>query len=147
MNIQTRLKYRSRKKSRKKALVSELDTASIGDIAFLLLIFFIVTSSFMIKQGIFVTLPKQHASKTRVLPDRILKVTPEKDGFIVNEEKLTEEGFQKILREKVAIKPEMVLIVNMKDNVSYDRLIATYSIAKKEKVRKISLKTFAGDQK
>jgi biopolymer transport protein ExbD len=38
------------------------DTSSIGDMAFLLLVFFIVTGSFMLRQGVFFSLPSNSST-------------------------------------------------------------------------------------
>ena len=102
MNIQE-YKYIKTLTKRKREFLSEhlpFEATSIGDLAFLLLIFFIVTGSFMLRQGIFFSLPSNTSGAVYVEPSNIINVQPATEGFIVDgvfvsREKLKEFFLQK----------------------------------------------------
>ena len=118
------------------------DSSSIGDLAFLLLIFFIVTSSFILRQGIFLSLPSKSSGAIKLQEDQLFEVYPENEGF-VHEGKLLDRGSLKTLlsgqREK---QPDSVFVVYMKPEVQYDRLIDALSVASEVGMNRVSLKNF-----
>jgi len=52
---------------RKRARLEEISAASMSDLAFLLLVFFMVASVFYVKEGLLTTLPKKDSSPKLVL--------------------------------------------------------------------------------
>jgi len=116
------------------------DSSSIGDIAFLLLIFFIVTSSFILRQGIFLSLPSKNSSSVKVEKSSIVEVVPQNDGFIVDGNFLDRNNFKNLLTYDYKKMSEIIMLVRMKDDVKYDRLVDTLSVAKEVGIKRISLK-------
>jgi len=120
------------------------DSSSIADMAFLLLIFFIVTSSFILRQGIFLTLPSKTAGAVMMKPDQVLEVVPENSGFIVDGRPMDRDAFKKRVTEHKEAQPKGVLIVRMKESVKYERLVDTLSVARETGLKRISLKDSGG---
>ncbi len=120
------------------------DSSAIADMAFLLLIFFIVTSSFVLRQGIFLTLPSKSTGAVMMKPDRVLEVVPENNGFTLNGKTVDRMTFKKKVEEHKKAQPKGVLIVRMKQSVKYDRLVDTLSVARETGLNKISLKDAGG---
>ncbi len=120
------------------------DSSAIADMAFLLLIFFIVTSSFIMRQGIFLTLPSKRSGAVMMKPERILEVVPENRGFTLKGRTVDRETFKKIVVEHGKKFPKGVMIVRMKEKVKYDRLVDTLSVARETGLNKISLKEAGG---
>jgi biopolymer transport protein ExbD len=134
------LSRRKRLKIIKERKEESTDSSSIGDIAFLLLIFFIVTSSFILRQGIFLSLPSKNAAASKVKENLIVEVVPKNSGFIVDGEFLNRKIFKKKLQIERQKSKDIVLLVRMKDDVKYDRLIDALSVAKESGVERVSLK-------
>lgn len=115
------------------------EASSIGDLAFLLLIFFIVTSSFILRQGVFLSLPSESAS-VKIDEKNLFSVYPENEGYTVEGKYLDRKEFLEQIRKRRKNIPDTIMVIYMKPNVKYDRLVDTLSAAKEEKLTKISLK-------
>jgi biopolymer transport protein ExbD len=123
-----------------------IDSASIGDMAFLLLIFFIVTSSFILRQGIFFSLPSLHSQAIQIQDNQLIEVYPENDGYTYKGQKLYRTRLIKILRQQKASYPESVMRIRMKENIRYERLVDALSVAKESGLTRVSLKESKGVQ-
>lgn len=129
-----------KEKLRKMQDERQFDSSPMGDIAFLLLIFFIVTSSFILRQGIFFSLPSKSAGSVSLKDNKIVEVYPQDSGFLYNDRIITREQLKEVLNEKKEKVPDSVLIIRMKPKVAYDRLVDTLSVAKETKIKRVSLK-------
>lgn len=116
------------------------DSISIADMAFLLLIFFIVTGSFVLRQGIFFSLPSKTAGSVSLDERQITEVYPREEGFLHNGTLLNREQFGRLLREREKTVREGVLMIHMGERVRYERLVDTLSVARESGVRRVSLK-------
>ena len=131
---------RRRERLRRQQEVKNFDSSSIGDMAFLLLIFFIVTSSFILRQGIFFSLPSKSAGSVRIEENRVIDGYPENSGFLYSEQLLGREEFSTAMMQRVKKNEESVMIIHMKEGVIYDRLVDTLSVARETGIRRVSLK-------
>lgn len=121
------------------------ESSAMGDLAFLLLIFFIVTSSFMIRQGIFFSLPSNTAGVVRLTDDQIMEVAPQNNGFLYRGMMVEREVFLKMMEQQMKVDGKKVLIIAMGSTVKYDRLVDTLSVAKEAGIRRVSLKQMNGE--
>jgi biopolymer transport protein ExbD len=136
------LKYLSnRRKVRKGRMEFTLfESFSIGDLAFLLLIFFIVTSSFILREGIFFSLPSNSGSAVRVDSKQILDVYPENSGFRIDDKLMArDEALEAFSAHKKNV-DDAVVIIHMKDGIIYDRFIDTLSLAKETGIGRVSIR-------
>jgi biopolymer transport protein ExbD len=116
------------------------EAISIGDIAFLLFIFFIVTSSFVLREGIFFSLPSQNAATIRLSESDIAEVEPAEQGFRYEGTLLERKAFSEEMKKFFKGNGDRVLIIAMSPSVRYDRLIDTLSVARETGIRKVSIK-------
>ena len=116
------------------------DSVSIADMAFLLLIFFIVTGSFVLRQGIFFSLPSKTSGSVSLDERQITEVFPVVNGFLHNGILLNREGFGRMLRERGKKAADSVLMIHMGGKIRYERLVDTLSVARESGVRRVSLK-------
>ncbi len=141
------LKLLTRRRSRRSEfLPGSFDSSSIGDLAFLLLIYFIVTASFMLRQGIFFSLPSQKAGSISIEQKKIVEVYPVNNGFLYQGETLNRSEFKEILSGIRRDIPGSVLAIHMKPRIPYDRLVDTLSVAKETGFARISLKNLGRDR-
>ncbi len=142
--------YAVKKKFRNHLKSGEVETSAIGDMAFLLLVFFIVTSSFMMKQGVFLSLPSPSGGAVKVEESQLFQIRPLEEGYaieggaplVVDENRAIE-----LLRDKKAIAGDVIYVVSMTPKIRYERLIDALSIARLVGVSKISLKKVASESK
>ena len=140
------IRRRSTKEKKRMKEDFQFESTSIGDMAFLLLIFFIVTGSFVLRQGIFFNLPSKTASAVRVDEKNIVDVFPDNKGFIYGGEILNRENFKSKLQSQIQSNDKTIVVINMDKKVKYDRLIDTISVAKEIGVKEVSLKDFEDEK-
>lgn len=116
------------------------ESSSIGDLAFLLLIYFIVTSSFILRQGIFFSLPAMNSGSIKLMENQIVEVYPKNDGFLYGENRINRKQFSRILKKHRVQDKDKVLIIKMGADIEYDRLVDTLSVAKESGMNRVSLK-------
>jgi biopolymer transport protein ExbD len=100
--------------------------ASMTDLIFLLLIFFMLTSSFVTPSGLPVSLPTSKPSK--MLPQK-LSVTVTKDlQYFVNEKKVTKATLEGELKSRLS-EPGGAVVLNIDKEVTTEDLVYVVSIA------------------
>lgn len=131
-----------RRRERQKCFSEEksFDSTAIGDLAFLLLIFFIVTASFILRQGIFFSLPSQNAGSIKIEKKQIIEIYPQNKGFQYKGDILDRDTFKQVVIKRKKDDPNTVLIIFMAPTVKYDRLVDALSIARETGITRVSLK-------
>ena len=131
---------------RKKRLFEHrpFESVSIGDIAFLLLIFFIVTSSFILREGIFFSLPARNAATVKLEDSQVAEVEPVNGGFRFRGQLLGRTDFSREMKKFIGSDSKKVLIIAMGPAVKYERLVDTLSVARETGVRRVSIKNMDG---
>jgi biopolymer transport protein ExbD len=111
--------------------------ASMTDLIFLLLIFFMLTSSFVTPSGLPVNLPTSAASTIEV---QKVSVTVTKDlKFFVNEKRVTKSTLEGELKSKLA-GPKGVVVLHIDESVSTREMVFVAGIATKLEA-KVSIAT------
>lgn len=111
--------------------------ASMTDLIFLLLIFFMLTSSFVTPSGLPVNLPSAAASDIKM---QKVSVTVTKDlQYFVNEKQVTKGSLQAELKSKL-LAPEGVVVLHIDKSVPTEELVHVTGIATSLKA-KVSIAT------
>lgn len=112
--------------------------SSMTDMVFLLLIFFMLTSSFVTPSGLPVSLPSSKASNIEI---QKVSVTVTKDlQFYVNDKKTTETGIESELRAALAGGEEGAVILHVDESVPVKYVTKIGGIASSLKA-KVSIAT------
>ena len=103
-------------------------TSSMADIAFLLLIFFLVTTVFPKDAGLALTLPKEEAE---VSARNLLLLEVGQDGEVrvrsgesPRTETVSAEGLARLWRREVRANPSLIAAIRVDPNAAYGRMIA-----------------------
>ncbi len=100
--------------------------ASMTDLIFLLLVFFMLTSSFVTPSGLPVSLPTSKPSK--MLPQK-LSVTVTKDlQYFVNDTKVTKATLEGELKSRLS-EPGGAVVLNIDKDVTTENLVFVVGIA------------------
>ncbi|MBR9974070.1 MAG: biopolymer transporter ExbD [Bacteroidetes bacterium] len=103
--------------------------SSLTDIVLLLLVFFLLTSSFIITEGINVTLPE--AENTTATEQEQLVIALLNDGRIfLNNIEVPAEGFRVALQEKLTDPEKQVIVLSSDADVSLQRAVFVMDEAK-----------------
>lgn len=128
------MKFRKRFSIEKGAL----DLAPLINVIFLLLIFFMITSSFIFQPGISVNLPKAITSDVIHKENLNIIVTYGNDIFIddrrVNDEEL-------VSRLKVAASQDRPILIKSDRKSSFGEVVRIWDLARGEGVKKINIAT------
>lgn len=111
--------------------------SSMTDVIFLLLIFFMLTSSFVTPSGLPVNLPTSKSSKI-ILQKVSVSITKDRK-FYVNEKKVTANKLEMVLRNELANK-EGVVVLHCDKDVPVEDLVLVAGIATKLEA-KVSIAT------
>ena len=116
----------------------QLDLAPLIDVVFLLLIFFMLTSSFIFQPGIRVNLPK--AVTSEVLHRDVLVVTISKDDKIyINERPI--EGEELISRVTMAANDDQPILIKADKDAKLGKIIKIWDICRQVDVKQINIAT------
>jgi biopolymer transport protein ExbD len=108
---------------RKTRETSQIPTASMADIAFLLLVFFMVTTIFRLEEGIPITFPE--AEQTEQVPiEKVCHIWMNEQGLIViNDAVVTLNQVEGIISQKIAANPALIVAFNVDEKTKY-RLVS-----------------------
>ena len=136
---------------RKRKAKSEIPTASTSDIAFLLIIFFIATTKFDVKEGIKIVLPQatqkqegqtqsltlteKEMTRLQILADGLIVVNKEAPRTLENND------LDALIQQKVKVNPDMIFKVITDREAKYSEMVRVVDRLKAAKIEKISLST------
>jgi|SRR5690554_1315811 biopolymer transport protein ExbD len=130
---------------RKKRALGGIPTASMPDVAFLLLVFFLTTTTFDIKQGLGLVLPppaEEGAQRVRLREENIARVLINQEGRIaLNDEEITYAQLENRIRLMVAENPDLVVSLRSDRRSRYFHMIDALDRLRAAGAEKISLTT------
>lgn len=114
---------------------------SMADIAFLLIVFFMVTTVFMVERGIHVILPR--AVSTKKLPKRnITHIWISPEGALSIDDNIVKVDYvSSIMTRKVVANPDIIVSVLMDKEGEYGVLSDVFEQLKEAKSLRVSLAT------
>ncbi len=132
-------------KRRKKEPMGELRMDSTADVAFLLLVFFIVTTIFAAEQGLTLVLPgkaKEATDTVRVKEKNIAAIFIHADNFITLNKKPIEINQIKLaIEDRILDNPKLVVLLKVHPDADYGKMVACLDELKQAHAKKVSLKT------
>lgn len=106
-----------------------LDTAPLIDVVFLLMIYFMLTSSFIMQPGIKIKLPSALSTESMEKKEIIISIAA--DGSIFYREKsVTLKALKKILETEGRKNPESILIIKGDYDVAHGKVVEVMDLAK-----------------
>ncbi len=104
-------------------------TVSLTDIVLLLLIFFLLTSSFVVQPGIKVKLPKA-ASGAQDDADKIYITVTQRERIYLNQEQVTRQQLATKLRQILSKTPDKLVVIRADKDISLEATIRMIDTAK-----------------
>lgn len=136
------------KVSRKRKGSSEIPTSSMSDIAFLLIIFFMATTKFDVKEGLSMVLPAaaQEGSTVVKLSEKdMTRIMITSDGEIMlNEDNIgifNQSVFDGRIKSILVSNPQMIFSIKTDREAKYNEMIRVLDRLKSAGAEKISLST------
>lgn len=120
-----------------------LDIAPLIDIVFLLLIFFMLTSSFIFQPGIKVNLPKAITSEV-IHRENLILVIDTNDSIRLNERPVTDEELKS--RLSLASKQDQPVLIKADRTVSLGQVVRIWDLCRQENIKRINIATTQGEK-
>jgi biopolymer transport protein ExbD len=124
---------------RKKTQVeATIPTASMADIAFLLIIFFMTTTIFATEAGLTIVLPEKEG-EVKVKSENILTILTNKDGVVrIGDEEVPLDRIQSVVEQKLAENDSLVVSLKTARQCRYGRMIEVFDKVKLAGAERIS---------
>jgi biopolymer transport protein ExbD len=121
---------------------AEIPTASMADIAFLLIIFFMLTAVYSSTRGLEFGYPKDDPNQRNVQPEEAIHIKIEGDGrYVVDKTPMTIEQMAGYIDMKMKQVPDKPVIIHALPDVPYFAMIDVFDVIKRLKVKNISIPT------
>lgn len=129
-------------KFRKKTSLEKgkLDITPLIDVIFLLLLFFMLSSSFILQPGIKVNLPESKVSEAQSEDNIIVTITSERK-ILLNDENITEETLGIKLRPIAKRTPDKIVIIKADDRVNYGLVVKVMGEIKSAGINRLAIAT------
>ena len=131
-------------KKKKKEPLGELRMDSTADVAFLLLIFFIVTTIFAAEQGLTLVLPGKQTETdvVKVKESNIATIFVQEDNSITLDKKpIVINHIQKSIEDRLLAKPQLVVLLKVHPEADYGMMVSCLDELRLANANKVSLKT------
>lgn len=136
---------------RKRKNLGGIPTASMSDVAFLLLVFFLSTTKFDLKKGLGINLPAASEladKKVRLKDENITKISIDKDGIVryktsnmPEAEEISMNNIQSVIKGIVTSNPDMVISLKTDRKSKYKYMVQVLDKLQAAGAEKISLST------
>ncbi len=129
-------------KMRRQNVPAEIPTASMADVAFLLIIFFLVASFYSVTRGIQFSLPKHEPEAFTVEPEAAVLIEVAAAGTLtVDQRPMTLTDLQPYLRERLTRNPGKPVILNTSPEADYSHMTDVFDELRQVGVRRIVIPT------
>ncbi len=137
--------------NRKKSKISdEVPSSSMADIAFLLLIFFLVTTTFPKDKGLAIVLPEE-GGEVEISPRNILHIIIQPNGLVVVKrgesqavQTVTPEAIEGLWRQDVSENENLIAAVKTHPDAPYRFMVDVLDALHTAGAERISLQLFEG---
>jgi len=125
-------------KLRKKNRPKFLETAATSDLAFLLIIYFIVIAGFNINTGYLMNLPAKD-SKRMILREDLIRFSLDRDGYIIyNETLIGIPEAKSLIISSQSANPEIAVMLTIDPQTKWQRVVSFVEIIQDLKIESFS---------
>ena len=117
----------------------EINSSSMADIAFLLLVFFLVTTTISMDKGISLVLPSE-GNELEVNRKNIVNILMNESGKVLLDDKPAKmNSIRGIVEKKIAVNPNLIFSVQTHPRTKYQDYLRVLDQLKEAKATKISI--------
>jgi biopolymer transport protein ExbD len=122
-------------------MTSEMSMASMSDIAFLLIIFFMVASVFIIKDGLHLVLPDKKRKPVLMASRDVIRITVfDKGRILYNDKQADARVLEEMLIEASRDNKKVFVLLEISRRVKYSDAIMIIDIIKFSGIKRLSIK-------
>ncbi len=121
---------------------TDIPTSSMADIAFLLIIFFMLTAVFHSSRGLPFEMPKDDPNDLQVQPEEAIHIKIVGEGqFLVDRQAMSLAEMGGYIESRMEQNPEKPVIIQTQPDVPYYVMIDVFDLLKYLKVKNVSIPT------
>lgn len=125
---------------KRKKVEHEIPTSALPDIVFLLLIFFLVTTTIDAEKGLDLVLPPAQSELLKMAPENIVNLLINAAGNVAIDNQIVEiRDITRIIKERLQANPILVVSVKTDKLTKYDVYLDVIDKLKKAEAKRISL--------
>ncbi|MFZ8825847.1 MAG: ExbD/TolR family protein [Candidatus Caldipriscus sp.] len=127
---------------------AEIPTASMADIAFLLIIFFMTTTNFAREKGLKFVLPEKRdqPQEVKIKSENLLKISiNDKGELFLNDEEARWENLEREVKFRLEKNPNLIILIRTHRDAPYDYMIRAFDAVKAAGGRKVGLGIIGGE--
>ena len=127
---------------------AEIPTASMADIAFLLIIFFMTTTNFAREKGLKFVLPekKDQPQEVKIKSENLLKISiNDKGELFLNDEEARWDNLEREVKLRLEKNPNLIILIRTHRDAPYEYMIRAFDAVKAAGGKKVSLGIIGGE--
>ncbi len=128
---------------RNKRIETSPDITPMIDVVFLLLIFFMLSTTFIVSPGITITLPKSSSETIKKEKEEIKLVISEKGDIYIGKEKVDINSLKVIFLNASKTSRESIAIITAVEKAAHGRVVEVMDMAKKSGITRLAIETKA----
>jgi biopolymer transport protein ExbD len=114
------------------------DSSASSDVAFLLIIYFIVIAGFNINKGFLINLPAKDSTRL-ILRDDLLRFEMDENGYIIYDTQLIGlPEAESLIRSTVAANPNIAVMLSIDPQAKWQRVVSFVELAQDLKIEAFS---------
>jgi len=129
-----------RKFLKNKTTISLIDLAPMTDMVFQVLLFFILSSSFIVEPGIRVNLPKSQTSEIQV-QQKLMITIDEKQQIFIDKKFISLDDLERQLKLMLPYYSEKIVVIRADKSVPHGLVVKVMDIAKIAGAEKLAIAT------
>jgi biopolymer transport protein ExbD len=130
---------------KKTKVTPTIPAASLSDIIFLLLIFFLVTTTLAVEKGLPMSLPGKESKTVKLKQDAVFNIKIGADGTVSTKETgpIPVSRIKFLIEEKLMANDKLVIVIETSPDADYGVMIDVLDELRLANATRISLKTMA----
>jgi biopolymer transport protein ExbD len=130
---------------KKSRVTTEIPNSSMSDVAFLLLIFFLVTTIFNVEKGLDLTLPNANTSPKRINKKNLMEIKVAASGRVtIDNQEVAVSAIEDIVTRRIIENDKTIVVIETHPRANYGVMISVLDEVKLAQAGKITLRTGKG---
>jgi biopolymer transport protein ExbD len=132
-------------KTKRKKRIDIAESGALSDLAFLLIIFFIVIAVFTVNTGFILGLPRKDSTKIVNVED-LIKITLLEDGTLEEAGRpLSLSELDSLVTQRLSVRPNMTLLLRIHPDVPYQEVVDLIEFVREKDVDNFSFRMMEAD--
>jgi len=122
-------------------MFSEMNLSSMSDISFILIIFFMVTSVFTLKEGLHLTMPDKKKQPVIVAAHNVVTIQiDERERITYRDRAVAPESIEDMLKKDKMKNPKMLVLLKVSSKVPYEKAVTIIDKIQFAGIKKLTLR-------